>query len=103
MIWVSLLLILIFHEECVATTVLVLVNNVFLFSVKTGLSLSNEKLGLVITSFQNCHYLGRGAHIGFSGCNVPVLLSLFFPPHVLRIVVEVKASWPPHVMKQLLV
>ena len=38
----------------------------------------------------------------FSGCSVPALPSLFHP-HFLNIVVEVKTSEPPHVLKLWLV
>ena len=42
-------------------------------------------------------YYWVGALNGFSGCSNPALTSLFFPQHVLEIVVEVKASGPPYV------
>ena len=40
----------------------------------------------------------RGTHDGFSGCSIPAL-ECVFPPYFLQIVVEVKASGPPHVSK----
>ena len=42
-----------------------------------------------------------GVPNGFSGCSIPTH-ELVFPPHFLKIVVEVKASGPPHVLKQCL-
>ena len=48
-----------------------------------------------------CFYvqLGRGVPNGFSGCSVSANLSEFFTTHFLQIVVEVKASGPPHILK----
>ena len=43
-------------------------------------------------------YAGRGSPNGSSGCSVPPLLSLDFPPHCLEILVMLKASGPPHVL-----
>ena len=37
-------------------------------------------------------YMGRGAPNGFSGCSVSTSPELLFPPHFVKIVVEVKAS-----------
>ena len=40
---------------------------------------------------------------GFSGCSVPALPpELSFPPHFLKIVVEVQVTCPPHILKLLL-
>ena len=43
--------------------------------------------------------LGREALNGFSGCSVPTLSSQFFSPHFFNVVVELKASGPPHVFE----
>ena len=40
-----------------------------------------------------------GAPIGFSGCDGCDHPELLFPPHFLEIVVEVKDSGPPRVLK----
>ena len=46
------------------------------------------------------HVLCRDAPNGFSGCTVPAPPpELVFTPHFLKIVVEVKTSGRPHVMK----
>ena len=42
--------------------------------------------------------MGRGALNGFSGCSF-LPPELVFPPHFLKIVVELKASGPPHVLE----
>ena len=43
--------------------------------------------------------MGWGAPNAFSKCGVHALLDIVIPPHFLKIVVEVKASPPPHVLK----
>ena len=49
------------------------------------------------------HRVGELTPNWFSGCSVHCPPELIFPPHFLKIVVEVKASGPPHVLKLWLV
>ena len=44
-------------------------------------------------------WVGELTPNGFSGCSFPVLPSLFFAPHFLTIVVEVKDLGPPLVLE----
>ena len=43
--------------------------------------------------------MGKRVPNGFSRCSVSAFPSLFFAPHFVKIVVEVKASGPPHVLR----
>ena len=46
------------------------------------------------------HWVGELTPNEFSGCCVPALPSYVFPPHFQESLVEVKASGPPHILKQ---
>ena len=47
--------------------------------------------------YEFIYIYGRETPNGFSGCSVPACRTSF-PPHFLRIVVEMRSSGPPHIL-----